>query len=205
MTAVYVCALPREISGETEARLMSGLPVYRREKAEKYMRGSDRALSAAAWRLMRLAVREAAGLDGFALTVLTDGLRKPYFAGCAGVHFNVSHCGNAVACAVSESPCGVDIEPLMAADAEIARRVMPSICGELAAMADGAERDGFYTRGWTETESVYKSGAAAGGGLREGYDVSRFRSGGYYIALCAKTRGAQARLIEIEFDRLITD
>lgn len=197
--SVYICVLPKELPDGTEARLLDGLPGYRREKAEKYVRNCDRVLSAAAWRLMRYAVRDAFGLDGFALEVRFDGVRKPYFAVETGFHFNVSHCQGAAACAVSTRPCGVDIEPLRAADCDVALRFMPSgDYGALMRMPDGETRDDFYTRSWTEAESVFKSGL-----LPESRRVSRFRRDIYYIAVCAEARSGGVRLNDIGFDKLI--
>jgi 4'-phosphopantetheinyl transferase len=200
---VYICAIPEGIPRETEALLLGGLPQFRRDKAERYMRSGDRLLSAAAWQLMRYAVRDAAGIDAFSLAVHTDGLRKPRFAENIGVHFNLSHCREAVVCAVSPYPCGVDIEPLRAADPRIARRFMRERYDALMRTAKGAERDEFFTRCWTEAESVYKSGAADGV-PPEGCGVAHFRHGIYYIALCARA-ATQAEPIEVAFGKLITN
>ena len=47
---------------------------------------------------------------------------KPYAENCP-LHFNVSHSGDWIACAVSSRPIGIDIEQLRQPDLKIARRL----------------------------------------------------------------------------------
>lgn len=211
---IYFTSVPVELSAETEAKILSGLPRFRREKAERYARQSDRLLSAAVWYLLRYAVRELCGVDCFALNVGADAKRKPFFEGFDGMHFNVSHCrgrednillsesGGAAVCAVDSALCGIDIELLRTAKPEVAKRVMPAKYDELMRLAPGRERDELFTRAWTEAESVYKAGVSENGELPEGYGVYRFEKDGCYIALCAKRREAGFELKEVGFEEI---
>ena len=201
-TRLYICILPGDIASGDEKRLLGGLPDFRREKAKKYMRCRDRILSAAAWRLVRYAVRELAGLDVFSFEVYEDELRKPYFAEDTGVHFNLSHCEGAVACAVSRYPCGVDIEALRTADDAVMRRFIPDRYEQLMRITDEVQKNIFYTQAWTEAESIYKSGVAEGGALPAGYSVYNHSKDIYYIALCART--VQTELIEVDIETILS-
>jgi 4'-phosphopantetheinyl transferase len=204
LSAAYVCVLPESISETAKTLLLSGLPAFRREKAERYMHCRDRLLSAAVWYLLRHSVYVFSGYDAFSLAVTVDELRKPAFATDIGVHFSLSHCHNAVACAVSRYPCGVDIEPSRVADLEIARRFMPDRYDELVRITDRGGRNDFYTRSWTGIESIYKTGVAKEGALPEGYGVYHFHKHGYYIAVCAKSHGGQIELIHADFSEFLS-
>jgi len=198
LTAVYVCVIPKSLSGADEKRLLDMLPVFRREKAEKYIHSRDRILSAAVWHLLRRATYEVSGFDAFSLAVQTNELRKPSFAVDIGVHFSLSHCQNAAVCAVSRYECGVDIEPLLNADLEIARRFMPDRYDALMGIADHEGRNDFFTQMWTEYESVYKTRVTKEGSMPEGYRIYRFRKDIYYIALCAKASAGRVKLVEAD-------
>lgn len=51
---------------------------------------------------------------------------KPYVAPGFNIHFNISHAGNYVACAVSDEPVGIDIELFKSVDIGVAERFFTS-------------------------------------------------------------------------------
>lgn len=90
--------------------------------------------------------------------ILRDEMGKPYLKDSA-LHFNVSHSGEYLAVAVSESPVGIDIqETKMIRDGMYRKVVRPQ---ENALIGDDRQKD--FLRLWTLKESFVK---AEGKGLR---------------------------------------
>lgn len=90
--------------------------------------------------------------------ILRDEMGKPYFKD-ASLHFNVSHSGEYLAIAVSDSTVGIDIqEPKSIKDGMYRKVVQPE-----EAMLIGEDRQNDFLRLWTLKESFVK---AEGKGLR---------------------------------------
>ena len=90
--------------------------------------------------------------------ILRDEMGKPYFED-KKLHFNVSHSGEYLAIAVSESVVGVDIqEPKLIKDGMFRKVVQPQ---EICLIGEERQRD--FLRLWTLKESFVK---AEGKGLR---------------------------------------
>lgn len=103
-----------DIAGITEERLeemLELMPPWRREVTLRYKRHGSRRESAAAFLLLQDMLREEYGITE-PLAFEYGDLGKPHLIGHNDIHFNMSHCRNAVACAVAEHPVGIDIESL---------------------------------------------------------------------------------------------
>lgn len=80
--------------------------------------------------LLSVAVKQCWGLDRNSYRVLR-GQGKPRVEGVTGIHFNISHSGDYVLCAVSDAEVGVDIERRGVARMNVARRFFHprEVCG----------------------------------------------------------------------------
>ena len=85
------------------------LPPERREKALAYRDELQQRQCIGAWLLLRKACSEVFGLNEVP-PVAVGQHGKPYFPAMPRLHFNVSHCRVAVACAADHVPVGIDIE-----------------------------------------------------------------------------------------------
>ena len=178
---VFYCVIDPNMPEGEENKLLNALPAHRAGKASRYKFREDRLLSVCSWHLLRFAVKETFGIDAFVETIEANGAGKPNFPAFPGVYFNISHCRMAAACGVGNAPCGVDIETLRKADLKVAKRFMTDEqYAGLLNLPDGAGQDDYFTRAWTEYESVYKSG------LKDGYQTVFFRVGDYYLSICSE-------------------
>ena len=81
----------------------------RREAALRYVKESDRKLSLAAFLLLQGALEKEYGI--MEPPLFSFGPHgKPFLRDYPDIHFNMSHCSEAVLCIVSDSPVGCDIE-----------------------------------------------------------------------------------------------
>ncbi|MBR6948065.1 MAG: 4'-phosphopantetheinyl transferase superfamily protein [Muribaculaceae bacterium] len=125
----------------------------RRQYALRYRNERDQRLCVAAYRLLQQALLQEFGIDERPVLVY-DSKGKPLLAGHPGIHFSLSHCHAAVACAVSNRPVGIDIETPDHYSPEVARRVMND--DELREIEASAQPQVAFTRLWTMKESFYK-------------------------------------------------
>lgn len=127
----------------------------RREKVDRMRFDKDKRLSLGAGALLNAAL-SAEGVSDFTMTSGQNG--KPRLAHHADIHFNLSHSGTRVMCAVSDSAIGCDVEQIREMDMKIARRFF--YAGEyetLMQCKDSEERSALFFRYWTLKESFMKA------------------------------------------------
>lgn len=88
---------------------LSKVSEQRREKVLRYKFASGREQSLKAYMLLQRLLKEEYGItEPPIFRELENG--KPVIVGHEDIHFNMSHCKYAVACAVNDSPVGIDVE-----------------------------------------------------------------------------------------------
>ena len=101
-------------------------------------------------------VRRCWGIGRDAYAILRPPGGKPRVDGCPGVHFNLSHSGDYVLCALSDAEVGVDIERRAAARLAVARRFFhPAELADLERLS-GPERDARFFDYWSAKEAFLK-------------------------------------------------
>ena len=94
---------------EAVLRLLPVLSESRRERVLRMRHGPTRVQSVLAELLLRCALREEYGLRELP-RIETGEKGKPFFPDRPDLHFNLSHCRAAVACALDTAPLGVDVQ-----------------------------------------------------------------------------------------------
>lgn len=132
--------------------LLPYVSLQRRERARKYRFRSDRVQSILAFVLLRIALDTEYGCRMMpSLTLMPTG--KPYLADMPDVHFNLSHCKKGVACGISDSALGVDIQDYVCFKESLAKQFMSE--KELHA-AKAGDAGTAFTRLWSMKESYGK-------------------------------------------------
>lgn len=91
---------------------------------------------------------------------------KPYLLDYPGVHFNISHSGQFVACAVSDNSIGVDIQVVVPYQRDVAKRVCSP--EELMQIESSPDPSVEFTKCWTQKEAYAKM---KGTGLFNGLEM----------------------------------
>lgn len=91
---------------------------------------------------------------------------KPFLTECPDVHFNISHSGEYVCCAVSECEVGVDIQRYQEKVGGIAERFFTEADNNLLENSNGKKLEMFF-RIWSVRESYMK---LTGRGMGQGLD-----------------------------------
>ena len=146
----------------------------RRAYALRYRHERDQRLCVAAFLLLKRALSIEFDMNEVP-PIIRETNGKPYLEGHPEIHFNLSHCNMAVACAVGTSPTGIDVESLDRYDPEVASATMSD--EECARIVASQSPEVEFTRLWTMKESLYKlTGDDHGGDIAQMLDnASRYR------------------------------
>ena len=133
------------------------LSEQRREQVLKFKHEQGRKTCALAYLLLCEGLRKEYGITE--KPVFEYGEHgKPFLVGHADIHFNISHCREAVLCVISDRPVGADIESIRDYKDSLARYTMND--DELARI-NGSPLE--FIRLWTMKEAVLK---LSGDGIR---------------------------------------
>ncbi len=126
----------------------------RRAHALRYRTESDQRQCLAAYKLLQHALSQEFGISDELPQFEYAPSGKPRLQGHPDIHFSLSHCREAVACAVDCRAVGIDIETLDHYSPEVAARVMSE--KEMHQILTSPHPAVAFTRLWTMKESLYK-------------------------------------------------
>ena len=129
------------------------LSEQRREQCLKFKHELGRKTCAAAYLLLREALRKEYGIEETPIFEYGEH-GKPTIVGHPDIHFNLSHCREAAICVVGDHPVGVDVESIHRYSESLARYTMNDDEMEQILHADNPAV--VFTRLWTRKEAVVK-------------------------------------------------
>lgn len=177
---VYIFENLQLCTGEWLIEKTKNLPLWRLQKVESLKKEADKIRSVAAFLLLERALQDL-GIP-FVPEFAYEDFGKPYLPGYP-VHFSLSHTKNAVACAVSDCPIGVDVQEKV----EYSPRLADRICSdaERTALENAKDKDLALTALWTKKEALAKCNGKGLGerfsSLEEG--VFTLRRPGYCLSV----------------------
>ena len=149
---VYIFDRLDQYTDEAYEKHLSSLPAWRREKVLQYKRLDDRKRSVLAFVLLQHALREEYGITEVPEFVYNE-FGKPSFSNLP-IHFSLSHCNDAVACAVSNHNIGIDVDTIVPYNPDVARRVCTA--EELQMLEQNENKDVEFIKLWTVKEAISK-------------------------------------------------
>ena len=132
--------------------ILDRIPRWRREKVLSYRNDIDRYLCAKSFMLLQEGLMRDYGVAG-EIRFSFNRYGKPFLADHPEIHFNLSHCRKGVACAIADSPVGIDIEEILYDDA-VARYILSE--EEYREVTTSNNKAESFTKKWTEKESYLK-------------------------------------------------
>jgi 4'-phosphopantetheinyl transferase len=127
------------------------LPSWRREQALKYRLFNGKRDCTLSYLLLCQALKEEYGITDKPTFVISEH-GKPSLLEFPEIHFNLSHCNNAIACAISSSPIGIDVETL---ERKISGSLIKHTMNEEEQEEIRKDPDKFF-RFWTQKEALVK-------------------------------------------------
>ena len=149
---IYLYDTLENYSDEQYLKHLNALPAWRREKALQYKKLDDRKRSVLAFVLLQHALREEYGINEVPEFVYNE-FGKPSFSNLP-IRFSLSHCKDAVACAVSDHNIGIDVETIVPYNPDVARRVCTA--AELEMLEQSKNKDAEFIKLWTVKEAISK-------------------------------------------------
>lgn len=149
---VYIYTQLNQYTNETYEKHLSLLPAWRKEKALQYKKFDDRKRSVLAFVLLQRALRDEYSITDIPQFVYNE-FGKPSLPNLP-IHFSLSHCKDAVACAVSDHNIGIDVESIVPYNPDVARRVCTA--AELEMLIRSKDQDADFIKLWTMKEAISK-------------------------------------------------
>ena len=155
MLEVLSMEIEPEIPEKTLSRLKTLVSLAKRDRIDRLLNKRNAVNMLMGEVITRMAISVRTGLQNNELEFSLNQYGKPLLLNAPDLHFNISHSGNLVVCALDNKPVGIDVEIHKLANLKIARRYF---CQDennfiIADMDKAIER--FY-KIWTMKESYVK-------------------------------------------------
>lgn len=154
MTALYAASAAPLTQATLFAKAYAMASPYRKSKVDRCKFDQDKRLSLAAEVLLQYGLQQA-GIAPDAVIVYGEH-RKPFLLR-SGTEFNLSHSGDYVLCAVSDSAVGCDVQLMQPGRLAAARRFAPAEYAHIMAQPTEAAQNELFYRYWTAKESFLKA------------------------------------------------
>lgn len=192
MLDIFGICMERLLRHEEYERLLSLVSAERRNKVRQFRRPEDAHRGLIGEALVREIICSRYPVRNEEIVFTAGPYGKPHIAGIPGFHFNLSHSGRWIVCAVDDQEVGVDIEEMKPLDLDMARYVFSDEQYRTLVNKEGQAQLIYFYDLWTLKESWVK---LLGVGLNEvppedplpryfkHFDVDP----GYRLAVCSRT------------------
>lgn len=143
----------QHISNEELSKALSLLPEWRREKALRFKFTLGQVECAFSYLMLCDLLREEYGINSQPHFLIGEH-GKPTLQEHPEIHFNISHCKNAIAVAVSTEPIGIDVECIGRGNESLMNYVLNE--EEIRQVKISDDPPVAFTRLWTKKEAVFK-------------------------------------------------
>lgn len=167
MMQVYVSSITPFLKGDIWKQFVDRLDMERQEKVMRTRNEKDQVRILAAGLLLQYAVEQELDrkIPGTSLGIRQKEGGKPYLVDYPQIHFNLSHSGEMVACAIGTIEVGVDIQQLVPVKEKVATRFFTEKENErLKQCTTAKEYEKQFFQYWCRKESYLKlTGEGLGG------------------------------------------
>lgn len=198
---VYAVKIPHS-SNESPKALISCLPKTRRDEIHSFKHEIDAQRTVLGEALLRTIASKTIGVKNINIVLAKNAFGKPFLPDYPHFHFNISHAGKWVVCAIDNLPLGIDIERLLPVNPGITRRICSKEEYEDLQNLDEKQRLSYFYELWTLKESLVK---AIGRGLPFPLNSISFRigSGGVILSPESEFREYYFRQYQLLTDYVI--
>lgn len=153
---LYVIPLGPQMTPVERERLLPYIPAEKRARIGAFRQWQDAQRTVLGYSLLSHLLAAETGERRESLKLVFDYYGKPHWPG-SGLHFNLSHSGEWIACGLARTPIGVDVEKVQPIDLEIADNFFaPSEVADLRSLPQEKQQEYFFTL-WSLKESYIKA------------------------------------------------
>ncbi|NLD48108.1 MAG: 4'-phosphopantetheinyl transferase superfamily protein [Clostridiaceae bacterium] len=157
MLEIYAVKLEKEIRNDIYEGIFSCIPLEKQNRIKRFRRFEDAHRATIAEALIRSIIISVLGIKNEDMEFKTNEYGKPYLEGADNFHYNLSHSGEYVVCAVSDKPVGIDIERIKDMKFDIAERFFSKEETQSLLSIDEEYRLERFFDFWTLKESYIKA------------------------------------------------
>ncbi len=157
MTEIFALRFSERLATDRFERLLRYVSPEKQARIRRFLRWQDAHRGLYAELLIRDIVMKRLGMKNEDITFSFNEYGKPSLDHATDFHFNVSHSGDWIACAVDPFPIGIDVEKIAPIDLDIARNFFfHQEYDDLMSRAESEKLPYFFTL-WTLKESYIKA------------------------------------------------
>ena len=155
------------------SKALEEISAQRREQALKFKFEQGQRLCVLAYQLLKKGLREEYGItDNPILEYNEHG--KPSIVGHPEIFFNLSHCKEAVACAISNQPIGIDVESIREFKDSLVNYTMNE--DEVREIENSENPASAFIRLWTMKEATMKLiGTGISNDMKSVIDATKYK------------------------------
>ncbi|HOQ01757.1 MAG TPA: 4'-phosphopantetheinyl transferase superfamily protein [Acetivibrio clariflavus] len=127
------------------------------ERIKKFKRYDDALRGLASKILLRYVVASSLEKQNSNIRFAKNEYGKPYLEGVKDFHFNLSHSGDWVVCAIDNLPVGIDVERIHDVDLNLSKRFFTEMEHNYLTSLDDCKRMEAFFELWTLKESYIKA------------------------------------------------
>jgi 4'-phosphopantetheinyl transferase len=146
-----------QIGELTFRKLLKDLPIEKQERVKRLSKPDDAKRALLADILVRCVIASELKVNSKAIEFEANKYGKPLLKRNCGLHFNVSHSGDWIVCAVDAEPVGIDIEQIRPLEIEIAAQFFSDEEDKILMAKSPEDRQSFFFDLWTLKESYIKA------------------------------------------------
>jgi len=153
---VNILMLDADLAQSEIKLLLDYVSVEKRKRVKLFRHVRDAQVTLLGDIMARIELSKMTGLSNNQLSFFKNEFGKPFLSNVIDIHYNISHSGVYVVCAVSNTQIGVDIELIKSIDINIAKRFFsPDEINYVFYPSDEQQYERFYQI-WTMKESQVK-------------------------------------------------
>ncbi len=153
---VYVINALNELSDAEFECALSKIDPEQKDRIMRFHFIEDKKRALAGILLSKYAIAKAFGISLDEIRVEKNKYGKPHVVGKRGVHFNISHSGDYVVCAVAGSPVGIDVQEISGQNLDVADRFFSQEERDALAMCEGDAKRKLFYEIWSLKEAYIK-------------------------------------------------
>ena len=149
---VYAVKLSDNVGRETVERLLPFVDSEKQDRVRRFYRWIDSLRGLFADLLIRHIIIRKTNLTNNEISFSKNKYGKPFLNEQADFHFNLSHSGDWVVCAVDDKPVGIDVEEVSPIDLDISRNYFST--DEHKDLLSKDDKIAYFFTLWTLKESL---------------------------------------------------
>ncbi len=201
MTEIYALNIERQLDESLFTGLLQHVNPEKRYRIRRFLRWEDAHRGLLAELLIRRQIIELTGMNNRDISFYFNEYGKPSLVGQGGFHFNLSHSGIWVVCAIDRHAVGIDVEKVSPIDFGISRNFFNEDEHRDLMSRDEQDRLSYFFTLWTLKESYIK---AEGKGLSiplDSFSMNALDTGNISIRVVDRTdAGRFFKLYQIHRD-----